>query len=190
MIGLEGIRMDIPSPDTPLARWRSCLRESLSYTILATSPDLMINEVRKGWTDMQCIEMLERVLDGHFLVEGTIPACVYAVAINYFTNRALDGGQQASQSIESSTRAASTHPSFKDDEEVESWGLRPKLPDPEIIRKREVILLSDSRSLVYRKNGNKVKPETFLSNDSNSPWSNIIAPEKVGGGMARLGIIP
>ena len=130
---------------------------------------------------MQCIEMLERVQDGHFLVEGTIPACVYAVAINYFTNRALDEGQKASQSIESSTRAASTHPSFKDDEEVELWGLRPKLPDSEIIRKRKVILLTDSGSLVYRKKGNKVKPEILFSNDSNSPWSNIVAPEKVGG---------
>ena len=42
---------------------------------------------------MQCIEMLELVQSGHSLVEGTIPACVYAVAINYFTNRALDEGQ-------------------------------------------------------------------------------------------------
>ena len=61
MVGLEGIRMDIPNPDTPLARWRSCLRESLSYTILVTCPDLMINEVNKDWTDMHCVEMLEKV---------------------------------------------------------------------------------------------------------------------------------
>ena len=31
MVGIEGIRVDIPDPDTPLARWRSNLRESLSY---------------------------------------------------------------------------------------------------------------------------------------------------------------
>ena len=121
MVGLEGIRMDIPNPDTPLARWRSCLRESLSYTILVTSPDLMINEVKKDWTDMQCIEMLELVQSGHSLVEGTIPACVYAVAINYFTNRALDEGQKASRSIETIHPCGVTNISaFEDDEEVES----------------------------------------------------------------------
>ena len=198
MVGLEGIRMDIPNPDTPLARWRSCLRESLSYTILVTSPDLMINEVRKDWTDMQCIEVIGRAQEGHSLVEGKIPACVYAVAINYFTNRALDDCQTASQSIESSLHAATNlaslkDPSFKDDEEVESWGLRPKLPDPEIIRKRKVILLTDSGSLVYRKNGNKVKPETFLGNENvtSTPLEQYYCAGKgCWGGMARLGTVP
>ena len=180
MVGLEGIRMDIPNPDTPLARWRSNLRESLSYTILVTCPDLMINEVNKDWTDMHCVEMLEKVQRGHYLVEGTIPASVYAVAINYFTARALDEGQKASQSIESSARAT-PHPSFKDDEDVESWGLRPKLPDPEVIRKRKVILLTDSGSMIYRRKKRKVKPGNFLSTDPTDPWTNIMAPDKVGG---------
>ena len=92
MIGIEGIRVDIPDPDTPLARWRYNLRESLSYSILVTSPDVMIHDVKKDWTDIQCIEMLGMVQQEHQLVEGTIPACVYAAAINYFTNRALDEG--------------------------------------------------------------------------------------------------
>ena len=104
MVGIEGIRVDIPDPDTPLARWRSNLRESLSYSILVTNPDLMIHDVKKDWTDIQCIEMLGVVQQEHQLVEGTIPACVYAAAINYFTNRALDEGQKAS-SIEQPIRA-------------------------------------------------------------------------------------
>ena len=111
----------------------------------------MTNEVNKDLTDAHCVEMLEKVQRGHFLVEGTIPASVYAVAINYFTALALDEGQKASQSIEAAI--AIPHTSCKDNEGVESWGLRPKLPDPEIIRKRKVIILSDSGSLVYRNKG-------------------------------------
>ena len=124
--------------------------------------------------------MFERVQEGHSLVEGTIPACVYAVAINYFTARALDEGQKASQSIESSAHAT-LHPSFKDDEDVESWGLRPRLLDPQVIRKRKVTLLTDSGSMVYRRNGKGTKPVKFPSSDPIAPWTNIIAPEKVGG---------
>ena len=81
-----------------------------------TNPDVMIHDVKKDWTDIQCIEMLGMIQQEHQLVEGTIPACVYAAAINYFTNRALDEG-------------------LANNDEVESWGLRPKLPPPEIIRK-------------------------------------------------------
>ena len=51
MVGLEGLRMEIPSPDTPLARWRINLRECLSYTILVTCPDIMSHHVNKDWTD-------------------------------------------------------------------------------------------------------------------------------------------
>ena len=77
MVGLEGIRMEIPSPDALLARWRINLRERLSYTILVACPDLMIHDVNKDWTDMRCIDMLDKVHTGHKLIEGTIPACVY-----------------------------------------------------------------------------------------------------------------
>ena len=159
MIGIEGIRVDIPDPDTPLARWRYNLRESLSYSILVTNPDVMIHDVKKDWTDIQCIEMLGVIQQEHQLVEGTIPACVYAAAINYFTNRALDEG-------------------LANNDEVESWGLRPKLPPPEIIRKRKVILLTDSGSLIYR-GKKKIKPAKFLNNEAE--WSNILAPDVVGG---------
>ena len=159
MIGIEGIRVDIPDPDTPLARWRYNLRESLSYSILVTSPDVMIHDVKKDWTDIQCIEMLSMIQQEHQLVEGTIPACVYAAAINYFTNRALDE-------------------SLANNDEVESWGLRPKLPPPEIIRKRKVILLTDSGSLLYR-GKKKSKPANFLNTEAE--WSNIMAPDVVGG---------
>ena len=189
MIGLEGIRMEIPNPDTPLARWRSNLRESLSYTILVTCPDLMINEVNKDWTDMHCIDMLEKVQRGHKLVEGTIPASVYAVAINYFTVRALDEGQKASQSIESTTLGNPDPQTaiVQDCEYVESWGLRPKLTDPGTIRKRKVILLSDSGSMRYRRPGKnnksaKVKPGEFLNNNSSTDrWPNNMANYEVGG---------
>ena len=56
MVGTEGLRMEIPHPDTPLARWRINLRECLSYTILVTCPDVMSHNVNKGWTDTQCID--------------------------------------------------------------------------------------------------------------------------------------
>ena len=44
-VGFEGLRMEIPNPDTPLARWRVNLRECLSYTILVTCPDVMSYDV-------------------------------------------------------------------------------------------------------------------------------------------------
>ena len=160
MVGIEGIRVDIPDPDTPLARWRYNLRESLSYSILVTNPDALIHEVRKDWTDIQCIEMLGVIQRDHRLVEGTIPACVYAAAINYFTNRAFNES-----------------PAIYD--EVESWGLRPRLPPPEIIRKRKVILLTDSGSLLYRGKNKRIKPASFLEKEAE--WSNILAPDTVGG---------
>ena len=86
--------MEIPSPDAPLARWRINLRECLSYTILVNCPDIMSRHVNKDWTDMQCIEMLEKLQNEYHLREGTIPASVFAVAINHFTARALDEGQR------------------------------------------------------------------------------------------------
>ena len=134
---------------------------------------------------MHCIDMLEKVQRGHKLVEGTIPASVYAVAINYFTARALDEGQKASQSIES-TSLGNPDPLLQDCEDVESWGLRPKLSDPEIIRRRKVIPLSDSGSMIYRrpakKTTTKVKPGEFLSNSSCTVrWRNIMANYEVGG---------
>ena len=184
MIGLEGIRMEIPNPDTPLARWRNNLRECLSYTILVTCPDLMIHDVNKDWTDMHCIDMLDKVQAGHKLIEGTIPASVYAVAINYFTARALDEGQNSSQSIE---EGGNPVPLNQEYENVESWGLRPELLAPEIIRRRKVIVLSDSGSMIYRRPNKKnkavnVKPGNFLNNNTCSdPWVNIMTPDEVGG---------
>ena len=53
-----------------------------------------------------------------------------------------------------------------------------KLPPPEIIRKRKVILLTDSGSLIYR-GQKKTKPAKFLNNEAE--WSNIMAPDIVGG---------
>ena len=100
MLGFEGLRMEIPNPDTPLARWRINPRGCLSYTVLVTCPDIMSYDVNKEWTDMQCIEMLENIQAAHNLSEGTIPASVFAVAITHFTARALDEGQKASQSMQ------------------------------------------------------------------------------------------
>ena len=183
MVGLEGIRVEIPNPDTPLARWRNNLRECLSYTILVTCPDLTLHDVNKDWTDMHCIDMLE-VQPGHKLIEGAIPASVHAVAINYFTARGLHEGHKASQSIEGGGNPVPLHQEY---ENVESWGLRPKLPAPEIIRRRKVIVLSDSGSMIYRRPGKKkkavnVKPGHYLNNDSCSdPWTNITASYEVGG---------
>ena len=108
--------MEIPNPDTPLSRWRINLRERLSHTILVTCPDVMSHHVNKDWTDMQCIEMLERPQDEYKLREGTIPASVFAVAITHFTARALDEGQKASQSMEEGE-----HPVPLTHEDVESW---------------------------------------------------------------------
>ena len=82
-------RMEIPSPDTPLARWRINLRECLSYTILVNCPDPMIHDVKKDWADMQCIDMLEKIQIGHKLHEGTVPASVYAVHGDQLLHRAL-----------------------------------------------------------------------------------------------------
>ena len=70
---------------------------------------------------------------------------------------------------------------------VESRGLRPKLPAPEIIRKQKVIVLSDSGAMIYRRPPKKgatakVKPNNYLNNDSCAdPWINIMANYEVGG---------
>ena len=118
MVGIEGLRMEIPHPDTPLARWRVNPRKCLSYTDLVTCPDVMSHNVNKDWTDMQCIKMLERLQGEYTLREGTISASVFAAAITHFTSRALDEGQKASQSMEEGEH----HMSLTQD--VESWGLR------------------------------------------------------------------
>ena len=121
---------------------------------------------------MQCIEMLERPQDEYKLREGTIPASVFAVAITHFTARALDEGQKASQSMEEGE-----HPVPLTHEDVESWGLRPKLPSPQFIRKRKILLLTDPGAMIYRrpsKNGstNKAKPDKYLNNETcTKPWS-------------------
>ena len=176
--------MEIPNPDTPLARWRINLRECLSYTILVNCPDFMSHDVNKDWTDMQCIDVLEKLQKQYHLHEGTIPASVFAVAINHFTARALDEGLKASRSAEEGGQPL---PLNQDYENVESWGLRPKLLAPGIIRKRKVLVLSDSGAMIYRrppKKGTpqKVKPNNYLNNDSCSdPWINIMANYEVGG---------
>ena len=72
-------------------------------------------------------------------------------------------------------------------ESVESWGLRPRLPTPQFIRKQKILLLTDSGAMIYRrppKKGtpNKVKPDRYLNNETcTEPWSNIIANYEVGG---------
>ena len=114
--------------------------------------------------------------------EGTIPASVCAVAINHFTARALDQSQKVSQSAEQGG-----HPMPLTHESVESWGLGPRLPTPQFIRKRKILLLTDPGAMIYRrppKKGtpNKVKPDKYLNNDTcTEPWSNIIANYEVGG---------
>ena len=126
--------------------------------------------------------MLEKPQDEYHLREGTIPASVFAVAINHFTASALDEGQKASQSAEQGG-----HPMPLTHEDVESWGLRPRLPSPHFIRKRKIFLLTDPGAMIYRrppKKGtpNKVKPDKYLNNDTcTEPWSNIIANYEVGG---------
>ena len=115
MVEREGLRLEIDNPDTPLARWRINLRECLSYTVLVTCPDIMSHEVKKDWTDMQCIEKLGLLQNEFDLIQGTIPASVFAVAINHFTAHALDEGQKAIQSADGGDRTATiTH------EDVES----------------------------------------------------------------------
>ena len=184
MVGIESLRMEIPSPDTPLARWRINLRECLSYTFLVICPGLMSHEFNKEWTDMQCIGVLEQLQDTYNLCEGTIPASVFAVAINHFTTHALDEGHNASQSAD-----GGDHPALLTHEDVESWGLRPRLPPPRLIRKRKIFLLTDSGALIYRrpplrKKGTtkKVPPSNYLNNDTcTEPRDNIIANYDVGG---------
>lgn len=100
MVDVEGLRMEIPSPGSPLARWRINLRECLSYTTLVTRPDMVSFDMNKDRTDMQCIERLASLQETHKLREGTIPASVFAVAITHFTGLALDESQKASESIE------------------------------------------------------------------------------------------
>ena len=86
--------MEIPHPESLLARWGLNLRGGFSYTISFTCPDLMSYNV-KDWTDMQCIETLANFQRRHKLWEGTIPADAFAVAITHFTARALDEGQRS-----------------------------------------------------------------------------------------------
>ena len=107
---------------------------------------------------------------------------VFAVAITHFTARALDEGQKASQSMEEGEHHMSlTH------EDVESWGLRPRLLPPKFIRMRKVLLLTDSGAIIYRrplknKSTPKVKPDSYLNNDTcTEPWKNIIINYGVGG---------
>ena len=123
MTSFEGIRMQLPHNDSPLARWRINLRECLSYTILVTCPD-QIFSLNEKLTDAQCIDHLENVQGRHHLVEGTIPASVFTIVISHYTTLALDEGMRASESIEEGANALNhLH------EDVEKWGLRPRLRD-------------------------------------------------------------
>ena len=184
MVGIGGLRMEIPNPDAPLARWRINLRECSSYTFLVNCSDLMSHEVNKDWTDMRCSEVLEQIQDTYGLCEGTIPASVFAVAINHFTARALDEGQKASQSAE-----RGDHPAPLTHEGVESRGLRPRLLPARLFRKRKIFLLTDSGALIYRRpppkkkgSAKKVAPACCLNNDAcTDRWDNIIANYDVGG---------
>ena len=182
MVRFEGLRMEIPHPDSPLARWRLNLREYLSYTVLVTCPDLMGYSVNQGWTDMRCIETLSNLQESHWLREGTIPANVFAVAIAHFTARALDEGQKASQSMEEGEcHLSQTH------ENVELWGLRLRLLGEELIRSKKILLLTDSGAIIYRRGKDKhVKPESFLNHpDCTHPWTNIITSCESGAGWAN-----
>ena len=174
--------MDILHLDSPLARWRLNLRERLSYTILVTCPDMMSYSVNQDWKDMQCTEALENLQSVHDLSEGTIPADVFAVAITHFTARALGEGQMASQSMEEGGHHVSqTH------EDVESWGLRPRLISADLIRSKKVLLLMDSGALIYRKQKSKhVKPEAYLNNtDCAHPWKKLITSCESGAGWIK-----
>ena len=174
--------MEIPRPDTPLARWRINLRERLSYTILVTCPDIMSYNVNKDWMDMQCIEKLESFQTAHHLSEGTIPADVFAVATIHFTARALDEGQKASQSTEEGEHHVSqTH------ENVEPWGLRPRLLSPKLVRMKKVLLLTDSGAPIYRRKKNtSVKPDNYFNNDGCAhPWKNITTSCECGAGWVK-----
>ena len=182
MVGFEGLRMEIPHPDAPLARWRINLRGCLSYTILVTCPDIMSYSVNKEWMDMQCIGKLENFQIAYHLSEGTIPANVFAVAITHFTARALDEGPKASQSMEEGEQHVS-----QIHENVESWGLRPRLLSPKPTRMKKVLLLTDSGALIYQgKKSTSVKPENCLNNDEcTHPWKNIITSCESGAGWAK-----
>ena len=106
----------------------------------------MSYSVNKDWTDMQCIETLANLQERHGLREGTIPADVFVVAINHFTARALDEGQKASQSMEEGE-----HHSSQTHEDVELWGLRPRLLSAALMRKKKILFLSGSGALIYRR---------------------------------------
>ena len=182
MVKFEGLRMEVPHPCSPLARWRLNLRECLSYTILVTCPDLMSYSVNQDWTDMRCIETLANFQVSHELREGTIPADVFAVAITHFTARALDEGQKASQSMEEGEHHVSqTHGN------EELWGLRPRLLGEGFIRSKKVLLLTDPGAIIYRRGKNKhVKPEAFPNHpDCTHPWTNIITSCESGAGWAK-----
>ena len=123
--------MQLPHNDSPLARWRINLRECLSYTILVNCPD-QIFSLSEKLTDAQCIDHLENVQSRHHLVEGTIPASVFTVAISRYTNLALDEGMKASESIEEGT-AATNHLH----EDVEKWGVEAETPEREAHQKED-----------------------------------------------------
>ena len=72
-------------------------------------------------------------------------------------------------------------------ENVEPWGLRPRLLSPELIRSKEVWLLTDSGAPIYRKQKNKnVKPDNYLNNDDCAhPWKNLITGCESGAGWVK-----
>ena len=102
---------------------------------------------------------------------GTIPASVFTVAISHYTTLALDEGMKASESIEEGTTALNH---LHDD--VGKWGLRPRLLSANLIRKRIVILLTDSGALIYRATQNKVAPRSYprANNSLTNPWEQLL----------------
>ena len=151
-VDVEGLRMQIPSPESPLARWRINLRECLSYTTLVTCPDMVSFDMNKDWTDMQCTERLTTLQETHNLRKGTIPASVFAVAITHFTSLALHEGQKASESIEDDSH----YPPLCH-ENVDELGLRPRLLAGKLVRNKKILFLTDSGALIYRKPDSKGK---------------------------------
>ena len=174
--------MQLPHNDSPLARWRINLRECLSYTILVNCPE-QIHYVNENLTDMQCVELLDTLQQNHNLVEGAIPTSVFTVAITHYTTLALDEGLKASASIEDGVG-----PISQLHDNVEEWGLRPRLLSTELIRKRTVILLTDSGAIIHRrKKGNKSFPQSFLRSSKNltDPWTQLLVSCESGADWKR-----
>ena len=133
---------------------------------------------------MRCIETLANLQESHGLREGTIPADIFAVAITHCMARALDEGHKASQSMqEGEHHVPQTH------ENVELWGLRPRLPGEELIRSKKILLLTDSGAIIYRRGilkNKHEKPESFLNHPGcTHPWTNIITSCESGAGWAK-----